>query len=73
VLFVGDLFYEKDLAARCFAWLCQSKSQVLIGDPGRSYLPKDQLEKICEYNVPVSRDLEDAEIKRSAVWRIRNC
>jgi predicted nicotinamide N-methyase len=43
---------------------------VLIGDPGRSYLPKEKLTKVAEYQVAVSRDLEDAEIKNSAVWRL---
>jgi predicted nicotinamide N-methyase len=73
-IFVGDLFYERSIAERCFDWLTRAEAQgskVLIGDPGRSYLPKDRLEKIAEYNVPVTRDLEDAEIKRSAVWRLR--
>ena len=76
VILAGDLFYEKSLAERCFLWLTEARTRgtdVLIGDPGRSYLPKDKLEKIVEYSVPVSRDLEDAEIKRSAVWRLRNC
>ena len=76
VILAGDLFYEKSLAERCFAWLAEAQTRgtdVLIGDPGRSYLPKDKLEKIAEYSVPVSRDLEDAEIKRSCVWRLRNC
>ncbi len=74
VILVGDLFYEKSLTERCLAWLRLAQAQgsnVLIGDPGRSYLPKDQLEKLAEYNVPVTRDLEDAEIKRTAVWRLR--
>jgi predicted nicotinamide N-methyase len=74
VILVGDLFYEKSLAERCLAWLRLAQLQqvdVLIGDPGRSYLPKEQLEKLAEYNVPVTRDLEDAEIKRTAVWRLR--
>lgn len=74
VILVGDLFYEKTLAARCLAWLRQGQEQgakIFIGDPGRSYLPKEQLEKLAEYNVPVTRDLEDAEIKRTAVWQLR--
>ena len=72
-ILVGDLFYEKSLAETVFAWLTQAKTQgttVLIGDPGRSYLPKDKLTKLAEYNVPVTRDLEDAEIKRTAVWTL---
>jgi predicted nicotinamide N-methyase len=72
-ILVGDLFYEKSLAETVFNWLTQAKSQstsVLVGDPGRSYLPKDKLTKLAEYNVPVTRDLEDAEIKRTAVWTL---
>lgn len=73
VILVGDLFYEQALAARVLAWLAQAKADgihVLIGDPGRSYLPKDKLAKLAEYEVPVTRDLEDAEIKRTAVWQL---
>jgi predicted nicotinamide N-methyase len=73
VILVGDLFYEKDLAARVLAWLTQAKraqARILIGDPGRSYLPKSQLHHVIDYNVPVTRELEDAEIKRTAVWRL---
>ena len=75
VLLIGDLFYERALAARVLAFAeCANAAgmTVLIGDPGRSYLPKDRLEKLAEYSVPVSRDLEDSEIKRSAVWRLRS-
>ena len=73
LILVGDLFYEKGVAERCLAWLELAHAKgidVLIGDPGRSYLPKDRLIKVAEYSVPVSRDLEDAEIKRTAVWRL---
>jgi predicted nicotinamide N-methyase len=73
VILVGDLFYEKGVAERCIAWLEQAQTKgidVLIGDPGRSYLPKNRLLKVAEYSVPVSRDLEDAEIKQTAVWRL---
>jgi predicted nicotinamide N-methyase len=71
VILVGDLFYEKGVAERCLAWLRQAQNvEILIGDPGRSYLPKSELNKIAEYSVPVSRDLEDAEIKQTAVWKL---
>ncbi len=73
VILVGDLFYEKGVATRCYDWLLKARAKgadVLIGDQGRSYLPKDHLVKIAEYKVAVSRDLEDAEIKNSAVWRL---
>lgn len=70
----GDIFYERDTAARALAFLSQmaaAGAQVLIGDPGRSYLPKQRLEVRADYAVPVTRDLEDAEIKRTRVWALR--
>jgi predicted nicotinamide N-methyase len=73
VILVGDLFYEKHLATHCFNWLNQANERgvdVLIGDPGRSYLPKEKLRRIADYAVPVTRELEDAEIKKTAVWRL---
>jgi predicted nicotinamide N-methyase len=73
VILVGDLFYERDLAARVHGWLVDAESRgstVLIGDPGRSYLPRARLENLAEYKVAVTRDLEDAEIKWTSVWRL---
>lgn len=73
VILVGDLFYEKHLATHCLDWLNQARTMgigVLIGDPGRSYLPKEKLRRIADYAVPVTRELEDAEIKKTAVWRL---
>lgn len=74
VILVGDLFYDRDLAPRVLAWLIEQQAAsktVLIGDPGRTYLPRDQLEQIAAYDIPVTRALEDAEVKRAAVWRLR--
>ena len=74
VVLAGDVCYERDMAARVIAWLSSLAGRgatVLIGDPGRSYLPKDRLEATAEYRVPTTRELEDAEIKRTQVWRFR--
>ncbi|MFG1206793.1 methyltransferase [Xanthobacter flavus] len=68
----GDIAYERDLAEKVFAWLLALAGRgatVLIGDPGRTYLPKDRLTRLADYSVPVTRELEDMEIKRTAVWR----
>jgi len=73
VILVGDLFYERDTAARALAFLDRNAaagSRVLIGDPGRTYLPKDRLRRRAEYSVPVTRELEDMEIKRTSVWEL---
>jgi predicted nicotinamide N-methyase len=70
----GDIFYERDTAEHALAFLADQArggATILIGDPGRSYLPKDKLTHLAEYRVPVTRELEDAEIKRTSVWTIK--
>ena len=70
----GDICYERDLAARVVAWLealARRGARVLVGDPGRSYLPRERLEALATYEVPVTRTLEDADIKRTSVWGFR--
>jgi predicted nicotinamide N-methyase len=74
IVLAGDISYEKDMAHTATDWLADlhaSGTTVLIGDPGRSYLARDRLENIATYSVPVSRDLEDAEVKKSSVWRFK--
>jgi predicted nicotinamide N-methyase len=69
----GDIFYERDTAARALDFLQRMKrdgAHILVGDPGRSYLPKDKMTVLAAYEVPVIRDLEDAEIKRAKVWTL---
>ena len=73
VIATGDIFYEKPLAQRVLAWLHQAQRQgtrVLIGDPGRSYFPSSGLEKLAEYRVETTRELEDMEVKKTAVWTL---
>ena len=72
-ILAGDIFYERDTAELAYAFLsrhARGGATILIGDPGRSYLPKDKLAQLACYRVPVTRELEDAEIKRTAVWTI---
>jgi predicted nicotinamide N-methyase len=69
----GDICYENPLADRVLAWLGAARdngTRVLIGDPGRTYFPKDGLEKLAEYQVPTTRELEDFAIKRTGVWAL---
>lgn len=74
VICAGDVCYERAMAESVIAWLAELAARgatVLIGDPGRSYLPRERLEVLASYAVPVTRSLEDAEIKQSSVWRLR--
>jgi predicted nicotinamide N-methyase len=73
VILAGDICYEKPLAARVMAWLEAARAQgstVLIGDPGRTYFPREGLVKLAEYQVPTTRELEDMEVKKTAVWSL---
>ena len=72
VILVGDLFYERPLAERLLAWLKILDRPALLGDPGRSYFPKDRTEHLALYSVQTSRDLEDREIRETGVYRMRD-
>ncbi|NKL48968.1 methyltransferase, partial [Rhizobium leguminosarum bv. viciae] len=72
MLLAGDVFYDSAFAAALVPWLSRLAAggkSVLVGDPGRSYLPRDRLEFCAVYQVPVTRALEDSEIKKTTVWR----
>jgi predicted nicotinamide N-methyase len=67
----GDICYEKPMAERALAWLRRAHdvgAKVLIGDPGRSYFPKQGLVQLAEYQVETTRELEDFAVKRTGVW-----
>jgi len=72
-ILIGDMFYERALAERVLAFVEAARAkgaQVLVGDPRRSYFPRERFRQVAEYSVPVTRDLEDMEIKHTAVWRL---
>ena len=74
VVLVGDVHYEKELAQRVTRWvecLTGEGARVLVGDPGRSYFPKDRgWRPLARYEVPVVRDLEDREIRSVGVFEV---
>jgi predicted nicotinamide N-methyase len=70
VILVGDMCYERPLAERLMAWLKESEAQILLGDPGRSYFPKQGLMRLAQYNVATTRELEDREIRETGVWQL---
>lgn len=73
VILAGDIFYERETAERALSFVSRQAANgatILIGDPGRSYLPKERLRQLASYRVPVTRELEDNEIKHTAVWTL---
>ncbi|MBX6356624.1 MAG: methyltransferase [Micromonosporaceae bacterium] len=75
VVLAGDVFYSRDMSRRMLAFLDRVAARggtVLVGDPGRAYLPKDRLDVVATYRVPVLGALEDAEVKQTDVLRLRS-
>ena len=73
VILAGDVCYERPMTERVLAWLTAARAngtRVLIGDPHRTYFPREGLKFLAEYRVPTTRELEDQEIKRSSVWAL---
>ncbi len=72
VILAGDVFYDQSFANQLTPWfehLAGEGKTVLVGDPGRSYCPKDRMEALATYEVPVTRALEDSEVKKTTVWK----
>ncbi|MFC6446818.1 class I SAM-dependent methyltransferase [Shinella zoogloeoides] len=72
VVLAGDVFYDRDFADVLIPWfsaLAARGATVLVGDPGRAYCPRDRMEALATYQVPVTRALEDSEVKKTTVWR----
>jgi predicted nicotinamide N-methyase len=72
VILAGDVCYEESMAARMQAWLnaaAQAGIRVLIGDPGRTYLPPG-LDRLATYGVRTSREIEAGDARESAVFTI---
>jgi predicted nicotinamide N-methyase len=74
VVLAGDAFYDRDMAGLMLPFLeraSQAGALVLVGDPGRAYLPRDRFTQVAAYDVPVERVIEDADVKPTTVWRLR--
>ena len=73
IVLAGDMCYERPLAERLAEWLRRLAARgttVLLGDPGRAYLPKSGLTALARYTVPTTLELEDRETREGVVWRI---
>ena len=73
VVLAGDVCYERPMAARVARWLgglAREGVTVLMGDPGRTYLPKSGLKRLARYAVQTSRELEDSDLRNAIVWQV---
>jgi predicted nicotinamide N-methyase len=74
VILAGDCWYDARLAGRVLPWLHQARARgidVLVGDPGRRYLPADELVELAAYDVRTTTELEDLELKQGRVYALR--
>jgi predicted nicotinamide N-methyase len=74
VILAGDCWYDEALAGRVLPWLRRAARQgieVVTGDPGRRYLPLDELEELASYDVQTTTELEDLEQKVGRVYALR--
>ena len=70
VVLAGDVCYDRVMTERVLpflgkAWL--GGATVLLGDPGRPYLPREGLVSVAAYDVP---DTEGPQVRRTTVWRL---
>jgi len=73
VVLAGDVCYERPMAERVIAWfrsLAGRGVAILMGDPGRAYLPQSGLVELARYQVPTSLELEDRTLRETIVWRL---
>src|SRR5690349_2219056 len=75
VVLAGDCWYETGLAERATAWLRRVRTagiEVLLGDPGRRYLPIESVVELARYDVRTTTVLEDLEHKQGYVFALRD-
>ena len=73
VLLAADTWYEGPLAERVLPWLRRAAAtgtRVLVGDPGRRYLPADALVPLAAYDVTTTTQLEDRAVLQSRVFTV---
>ena len=50
VVLAGDVFYDRSFAERLIPWftaLHRRGAEILVGDPGRSYLPREKMQALA--------------------------
>ena len=73
VILAGDVFYSREMAGRVLPFLRRAAARgtlVLVGDPGRAYLPVDAMLKVAGYDVPVIESLEGVPTRHTTVWQV---
>jgi predicted nicotinamide N-methyase len=73
LVLVADAFYQRDLAGKVMRFVERGHARgadILVGDFGRAYLPRDRLTPLASYDVPGQCMLEGSDIKRTTIWAL---
>ncbi|MBV9248900.1 MAG: methyltransferase [Acetobacteraceae bacterium] len=72
LILCGDVCYEAPLTAHMMPWLKRMarRAETWIADPGRAYLPPDDLTAFAEYRVLTTPELEDRTERRVTLYRL---
>lgn len=73
VILAGDTWYEGPLAERVAPWLTRAAARgtrVLVGDPGRRYLPAIGFVQLAAYEVHTTTQLEDRDVVTARVFTL---
>jgi predicted nicotinamide N-methyase len=72
VVLAGDVFYEQPMARHVESFCDEASAagvDVLVGDPGREYLPRRRCTALAVYEVTGTADLEGGATTRTTVHR----
>jgi predicted nicotinamide N-methyase len=73
IVLAGDCWYDAGLAERALPWLRRTRDRgidILVGDPGRRYLPTGELVQLASYDVHTTTELEDMDRKAGGVYAL---
>ncbi|WP_433037285.1 class I SAM-dependent methyltransferase [Actinomycetospora sp. CA-053990] len=72
LVLAGDVFYEQPMARHVERFCDEAVAagvDVVVGDPGREYLPRRRVTALGSYDVVGTLDLEGGETTRTTVYR----
>jgi predicted nicotinamide N-methyase len=70
VVLAGDVCYDRIMSERVLPYLDAARARgavVLLGDPGRPYVPHERLTAVAGFDVP---DTEGPQVRRTTVWQL---
>ena len=73
LILAGDVCYEAPMTAHILPWLramAAAGAEVWLADPGRAYVPRERLAEIARFAVPVTRELEDRDMREVTIARL---